>query len=697
MKEYSRDCIRNIALVAPHGAGKTSLAEAILYTHGATDKLGKVDDGSSVLDYEPEEKHRRMSINSHITFFETRSHLVNLIDTPGFLNFLYEAENAVKAADGVVLVAGAVGSAESGLQLKKYWDIAGGLPSMIFVNKLDKENTSFEATVSGIAKELSGVKVIPLTLPIGEQHDFKGIVDLVDMKAYAYDGTGGAQEIPVPDDMMDAAAAAREEIIETVAELDDDLLEKYLDGEPVDEDKITTLLHEGILDGCVVPVFFGSATGLVGLNVLSGAITRYMPSPLERKPLKGLLPEGGETEIAPGEKGPFSAYVFKTISDPYAGKISIFRVYSGTLNGDGGAYNATKGNKEKLGHFHRLLGKKEFPLSPASCGDIVAVNKLKDASTGDTLTDEAHQMIIPSVPLPAAVLSYAIEAKTRNDEDKLMPSLARIHEEDPTIHYRIDEETKEFLLSGTGQSHVEATVNKLRDTYGVNVELKTPRVPYRETIRGRAKAEGKYIKQTGGKGQYGDAWVEVEPLPRGGGFEFVNNIVGGAIPKNFIPSVEKGVVDSMKKGILAGYPVVDVKLTLFDGKYHTVDSSDMAFQIAGSMGFRKAMEDASPVLLEPVMKMEITIPDECMGDVIGDINARRGKVSGFDSLSGTNIIRALIPMAEILTYAPDLRAITSGRGTFSMDFSHYEELPDHIASKIIEKEHTVTAEAHAGH
>ena len=697
MKEYSRDCIRNIALVAPHGAGKTSLAEAILYTHGATDKLGKVDDGSSVLDYEPEEKHRRMSINSHITFFETRSHLVNLIDTPGFLNFLYEAENAVKAADGVVLVAGAVGSAESGLQLKKYWDIAGGLPSMIFVNKLDKENTSFEATVGGIAKELSGVKVIPLTLPIGEQHDFKGIVDLVDMKAYAYDGTGGAQEIPVPDDMMDAAAAAREEIIETVADRDDDLLEKYLDGEPVDEDKITTLLHEGILDGRVVPVFFGSATGLVGLNVLSGAITRYMPSPLERKPLKGLLPEGGETEIAPGEKGPFSAYVFKTISDPYAGKISIFRVYSGTLNGDGGAYNATKGNKEKLGHFHRLLGKKEFPLSPASCGDIVAVNKLKDASTGDTLTDEAHQMIIPSVPLPAAVLSYAIEAKTRNDEDKLMPSLARIHEEDPTIHYRIDEETKEFLLSGTGQSHVEATVNKLRDTYGVNVELKTPRVPYRETIRGRAKAEGKYIKQTGGKGQYGDAWVEVEPLPRGGGFEFVNNIVGGAIPKNFIPSVEKGVVDSMKKGILAGYPVVDVKLTLFDGKYHTVDSSDMAFQIAGSMGFRKAMEDASPVLLEPVMKMEITIPDECMGDVIGDINARRGKVSGFDSLSGTNIIRALIPMAEILTYAPDLRAITSGRGTFSMDFSHYEELPDHIASKIIEKEHTVTAEAHAGH
>ncbi|MCC6712865.1 MAG: elongation factor G [Candidatus Dadabacteria bacterium] len=697
MKEYSRDCIRNIALVAPHGAGKTSLAEAILYTHGATDKLGKVDDGSSVLDYEPEEKHRKMSINSHITFYETRSHLVNLIDTPGFLNFLYEAENAVRAVDGVVLVAGAVGSAESGLQLKKYWDIAGGLPCMVFVNKLDRENTSYEATVSAVAKELAGVKVIPLTLPIGGQHNFKGLVDLVDMKAYAYDGSGGAREIPVPDDMMDAAAASREEIIETVAELDDDLLEKYLDGEPVDEDRITSLLHEGILDGRVVPVFFGSATGLVGLNVLSGAITRYMPSPLERKPMKGMLPEGGETDIAPGEKGPFSAYVFKTISDPYAGKITVFRVYSGTLNGDGGAYNATKGSKEKLGHFHRLLGKKEFPLSPASCGDIVAVNKLKDASTGDTLTDEAHQMIIPSVPLPAAVLSYAIEARTRNDEDKLMSSLARIHEEDPTIHYRIDEETKEFLLSGTGQSHVEATVNKLRDSYGVNVELKTPRVPYRETIRGRAKAEGKYIKQTGGKGQYGDAWVEVEPLPRGGGFEFVNNIVGGAIPKNFIPSVEKGVVDSMRKGILAGYPVVDVKLTLFDGKYHTVDSSDMAFQIAGSMGFRKAMEDASPVLLEPVMKMEITIPDECMGDVIGDINARRGKVSGFDSLSGTNIINALIPMAEILTYAQDLRAITSGRGTFSMDFSHYEELPDHIASKIIEKEQTVAAEAHAGH
>jgi elongation factor G len=683
MKEYGRESVRNVALVAPHGAGKTSLAESLLYLHGATEKLGKVDDGSSVLDYESEEKHRRMSINSHVAFFETKTHLVNLIDTPGFLNFLYEADNALKVVDGAVIVVGAVGG-DVAVQVRKYWDMTGGLPKIIFINKLEKENTSLDATLGSISKELK-VKLLPLILPIGQQHDFNGVIDVIEMKAYRYGGGAGFEEIPIPPDMEEAAGSQREKIIESVAELDDELLEKYLEGEAIDEGKIIRMLHEGILEAKVFPVLIGSATHMIGINVLSDAITKYLPSPAERKTIEGLGPAGEKVERKPDEKEPLSAYIFKTVSDPYAGKISIFRVFSGSLNGDSSVYNSSKKIKEKLGHLHRLIGKKEFPFSPALSGDIVAVNKLRDASTGDTLTDEAHQMVIEPVELPPAVLSYAIEPKSRNDEDKLNPSLAKIQEEDPTIHYRLDEETKEFLLSGTGQSHVEVIVNKLRDIYGVHVELKKPRVPYKETVKGKAKAEGKYIKQTGGRGQYGDAWLEVEALPRGKGFEFVNNIVGGVIPKNYIPSVEKGVVEAMKKGVAAGYPVVDLKVTLFDGKYHPVDSSDIAFQIAGSMGFRKAMEEARPVILEPVMKMEISVPDECMGDVIGDVNSRRGKVSGVDSLNGTHVVRALIPMAEVLTYAPELRSITSGRGTFSMDFSHYDEVPDHLAGKIIEE------------
>ncbi|OGE24123.1 MAG: translation elongation factor G [Candidatus Dadabacteria bacterium RIFCSPHIGHO2_12_FULL_53_21] len=683
MKEYGRESVRNIALVAPHGAGKTSLAEALLYLHGATEKLGKIDDGSSVLDYESEEKHRRMSINSHIAFFETKTHLVNLIDTPGFLNFLYEADCAIKVVDGAVIVVGAVGGDVS-VQVRKYWDMTGNLPKIIFINKLEKENTSLEATLGSISKDLK-VKLLPLILPIGQHHDFKGVIDVIEMKAYRYGGGAGFEEIPIPAEMEEAAGSQREKIIESVAELDDELLEKYLEGEAIDEGRIIRMLHEGILEAKIFPVLIGSATHMIGINVLSDAIAKYLPSPAERKTVEGLNPAGEKAERKPDPAEPLSAYIFKTVSDPYAGKISIFRVFSGTLNGDTSVYNSSKKIREKLGHLHRLIGKKEFPFTPAVSGDIVAVNKLKDASTGDTLTDEAHQMTIEPVELPPAVLSYAIEPKSRNDEDKLNPSLARIVEEDPTIHYRLDEETKEFLISGTGQSHVEVIVNKLRDTYGVHVELKKPRVPYKETVKGKAKAEGKYIKQTGGRGQYGDAWLEVEALPRGRGFEFVNNIVGGAIPKNFIPSVEKGVVEAMKRGVAAGYPVVDMKVTLYDGKYHTVDSSDIAFQIAGSMGFRKAMEDAKPVILEPVMKIEIMIPDECMGDVIGDVNSRRGKVSGVDPLNGTHVVKALIPMSEVLTYAPELRSITSGRGTFSMDFSHYDEVPDHLVSKIIDE------------
>ncbi|MGB3363518.1 MAG: elongation factor G [Thermodesulfobacteriota bacterium] len=681
MAEFSRDSIRNIALIAPHGAGKTSLAEAMLFMHGATDKLGKVDDGSSTLDYESEEKNRKMSINSHVAFFETKNHFINVVDTPGFLNFLYETDSAIKTSDGAVVLVEAV-QGEAPVQIRKYWEMAGDIPRLIFVNKLDRENTSLEDTVNSISKEL-GVKALLFTLPIGEEGNFNAVIDYVKMKAYTYDSDGNTQGIPIPEDMIEKAKAEREKIVEAVAELDDELLVKYLDGQEIDEDLMIKMLHQGILDAKIYPVFAGSATNLLGIKALVVGICRYLPSPIERKAITANDQHGEETQIAPEENGPAAGYIFKTISDPYAGKISIFRVFSGSIKSDSTIYNSSKGAKEKLGHLHRLIGKKEFPVDVAECGDIVAVNKLKEAHTGDTLCEESNPRIIPPAELPSAVLSFAIEPKSRNDEDKLNPSLAKIHEEDPTFDYHMDDETNEFLLSGTGQSHVEVIVKKLQDIYGVNVELHTPTVPYKETIRGKSTTEAKYVKQTGGKGQYGVVSIMIEPLKRGENFEFVNKIVGGAIPKNYIPSVEKGIIDAMKSGAIAGYPVIDIKVTLFDGKFHAVDSSDMAFQIAGSMGLRQAMKDAKPILLEPVMKMEITIPEDSMGDVIGDVNSRRGKVSGVDSLAGTHLINALIPMSEVLTYAPELRSITSGRGTFTMDFSHYDEVPHQQAEKII--------------
>lgn len=681
MAEFSRDTIRNIALIAPHGAGKTSLAEAMLFMHGATDKLGKVDDGSSTLDYESEEKNRKMSINSHVAFFETKNHFINVVDTPGFLNFLYETDSAIKTSDGAVVLVEAV-QGESPVQIRKYWEMAGDIPRLIFVNKLDRENTSLEDTVNSISNEL-GVKALLFTLPIGEEGNFNAVIDYVKMKAYTYDSDGNTQGIPIPEDMIEKAKAEREKIVEAVAELDDELLVRYLDGQEIDEDLMIKMLHQGILDAKIYPVFAGSATNLLGIKALVVGICRYLPSPIERKAITANDQNGEETQIAAEENGPAAGYIFKTISDPYAGKISIFRVFSGSIKSDSTIYNSSKGAKEKLGHLHRLIGKKEFPVDVAECGDIVAVNKLKEAHTGDTLCEESNPRIIPPAELPSAVLSFAIEPKSRNDEDKLNPSLAKIHEEDPTFDYHMDDETNEFLLSGTGQSHVEVIVKKLQDIYRVNVELHTPTVPYKETIRRKSTTEAKYVKQTGGKGQYGVVSIMIEPLKRGENFEFVNKIVGGVIPKNYIPSVEKGIVDAMKSGAQAGYPVIDVKVTLFDGKFHAVDSSDMAFQIAGSMGFRQAMKDAKPILLEPVMKMEITIPEDSMGEVIGDVNSRRGKVSGVDSLAGTQLINALIPMSEVLTYAPELRSITSGRGTFTMDFSHYDEVPHQQAEKII--------------
>ncbi|HEX3036161.1 MAG TPA: elongation factor G [Thermodesulfobacteriota bacterium] len=684
MKEYPRENVRNVGIVAHRGAGKTSLAEAMLYLSGATDKLGKVDDGSSILDYEAEEQKRKMSINTHVAFYEWNDHLVNLVDTPGFANFLYETESALRVVDGAIVIVSGITGVKA--QTEKYWQMAAdlGIPRLIFMNKLDRERANFENAIADIEKDLE-VRPVPFTIPIGEEENFKGVVDLIEMKAFIY-GDGGKYSVEsIPEDLAEQAESWRERVVEAVAEMDDELLEKYLNGETFENALIYKMIREGVLSAQIVPVFVGSAAKLIGINLLMDAACRYLPSPLERPVIKGKNSKGEDVEKEPNLEESMSAFVFKTISDPYAGKMSILRVFSGSLKPDSLIYNSVKKSREKIGPIFRIMGKKQSPANPVLFGDIVVINKLKDTETGDSLSDDANPFLIPPVVLPQAVMSYAIQPKSRADEDKLLSSLSRVREEDPTIQFRRDEETNEFLLSGTGQVHVEVIVDKLKNTYGVSVDMKTPKVPYKETIRGTAKAEGKYIKQTGGRGQYGDAWLEIEPLTRSGGYEFVNKIVGGVIPKNFIPSVEKGVIEAMQRGTLAGYPVVDVRVTLFDGKHHPVDSSDIAFKIAGSMGFKKAMESAQPVLLEPVMRMEIFTPEDFLGDVIGDVNARRGKVSGVEPQSGGHVVKALVPMAEILTYAPELRSITSGQGMFTMEFSHYEEVPSHLASKIIEE------------
>jgi elongation factor G len=682
MKEYRRENVRNIAIIAHHGAGKTSLAEAMLYLGGATEKLGKTSDNTSVLDFEHEEQNRKMSTNTHVGFCEWNGHLFNIVDTPGFSNFLYETVSALRVVDSAIVIVSGITGVKA--QTEKFWELASSLslPRLLYMNKLDRERANFGNAIADIEKDL-GVKPTPLFLPIGEEENFSGVVDLLRMEAYLYEG-GKRKAVPIPEALHDEVVEWRERLVESVAETDDVLLEKYLNGETIDNEALTLGIRNGVLTSKIVPVVVGSATKLYGVDTLLDSVVSYLPSPLDRPGVTMIDPRGESIIRKPDEKAPLSALVFKTISDPYAGKISILRMFSGTIRPDSYVYNSTKGVKEKIGHLSKLIGKKQYPVPQALAGDIVAAVKLKETLTGDTLCEDGGFLRIPYVDMPNPVISYAIEPKTRTDEDKLMGSLVKIKEEDPTIQFKRDEQTNEFLISGSGQVHIEVVVEKLKSTYGVNVDLKTPKVPYKETIKATAKAEGKYIKQTGGRGQYGDVWLQIEPLPRGEGFVFVDRIVGGVIPKNFIPSVEKGVREAMQKGVLASYPVTDVKVTLFDGKHHPVDSSDIAFQIAGSMGFKKAMEAAKPVLLEPVMKMEIVVPEDSLGEVIGDINARRGKVLGVEPQAGGHVIRAIVPMSEVLSYAPELRSITSGRGIFTMEFSHYDEVPSHQASKIIE-------------
>ncbi len=686
MAKHDVSVIRNFSVVAHGGAGKTSLVEAMLYSAGAIDRMGSVDAGNTVTDFDPEEIERRITISSAVAYCDWKGSRMNIIDTPGFINFIEDARGCLRVSDGAVIIVSAISGVKA--ETEKIWKYACEfeLPRIIFVNKMDRENADFARAVGEIEKSFE-TEAIALNIPIGEGPSFSGIVDIVKLKAYRFTD-GGTEEADIPSELSGNVELYRKKLVEKIAESDDVLLERYLEGGELTADEIVKGIKEGSLTRKFIPVVCGSAVQNRGVDMLMDTALLCLPSPEEMariSPVRGRVPgEGSEVIRQPDESEPFSAYVFKTIADPFTGKLTLMRVYSGSLSADSTVYNSSSDTKERIGQVFHLLGKKHVPAQVLGPGEIGGVAKLKATNTGDTLCDPSNPVVFDRVRFSEPIISYAIAPKSKGDEDKVSSGLHRILEEDPTLRFHRDEDTNEMLLSGMGQVHIEIAIQKLKRKFGVDVEMKTPKIPYRETIRAHAKAQGKYKKQSGGRGQYGDCWIEIEPLPRGGGFEFVNKIVGGVIPRQYIPAVEKGVVEAMKGGALAGYPMVDVRVTLYDGSYHSVDSSEMAFKIAGSMAMKKAAAEAKPVLLEPMMRVEVITPDDALGSVIGDLNAKRGKVQGVEPQAGGNQkITALVPMAEMLTYANQLNSLTSGRGLYSMEFSHYEDVPGHIAQKLI--------------
>lgn len=687
MKKYEPGAIRNVGIFSHGGEGKTSIVDAMLFLAGENTRLGSVDDGTSLMDYEPEEVERKITISSALACFEWGKNKINLLDTPGDDNFISDAKLCMRVVDGAIIIVSAVSGVK--VQTEKVWGYANefGATAGIFINKMDRERADFARTIEDIKKNFTDKTCLAVQVPIGQEEDFKGIIDLLSMKAYIYkdDVSGVFDTVDIPAAEADLAQKYREQLVETAVEMDDEVMERYLNGDEIRPEEIEKCLNSGIAGNKIVPIFCGSAVKNIGINTLLDNIVKLFPAPTFKKEIDGINPKNGE-KIVREQSGaqPFSALVFKTITDPFAGKLTMFRVYSGEIHPDMTVLNVLKDEKERIGQIFYLVGKKQKPAGAASAGDIAVVAKLKDVQTGDTLCDEKAPIRYEGVTVPSPVISFSLQPKAKGDEDKLNTSLARLIEEDQTIKYSRDEQTKEFLLSGMGQVHIEVVVERMKRKFGVEVDLKDPKVPYKETIKGTCKVQGKYKKQSGGKGQYGDTWLEMGPMPRGEGFEFVDKIVGGAIPRQYIPAVEKGIAEALNQGILAGYPVVDFRVTLYDGSYHDVDSSEMAFKIAASMGFKKGLEQCKPVLLEPIMKMEVIVPDENMGDIMGDMNARRGKIMGVETKGSNQVVKAVVPMAEVLRYAPDLRSMTGGRGTFTMEFSHYEEVPAQISEKIVE-------------
>ncbi|MBF8278582.1 MAG: fusA [candidate division NC10 bacterium] len=677
--------IRNVGIVAHGGAGKTTLAEAILFDAGATSRLGKVEDGTTVTDFDEDEIKRRMSISSALAFCEWKGHKLNLVDTPGASIYLTDTRNCLRVLDSALVVVSSVSGVK--VQTEKVWSFAesGNKTRVIFINKMDQEQADFFRVLEDVRKNLCSIAT-PVQLPIGAEASFRGIVDLIRMKALTYQGggTGKSSEGEIPSDLKPKAEELRAALMEAVAESDDKLLERYLEAGTLSAEELKAGLKRGVLGGRVVPVLCGSALKNIGIQPLLDLLTDVCPSPADRPAVEGLDPKSGERLTRESsEDAPFSALVFKTITDPYAGKITLFRVYSGLLSSDSTVYNVSKGSKERIGQVVLLRGKNQVQVPALGPGDLGAVVKLKETGTGDTLCDERNPIRLQPMEIPSPIIEYAIMPKTKGDEEKMSVGLQRLREEDPSLQVRRDPQTKEIILAGMGKAHLEIAIERLKRKFGLEVQMKTPRVPYKETIHGRVEVQGRHKKQTGGRGQFGDCWIKLEPLPRGGGYEFVNQVVGGAIPRQYIPAVEKGIVEAMEEGVLAGYPVVDVRVTVYDGSYHTVDSSEMAFKIAGSLAFKKGVLQANPGLLEPIMTVEVAVPDESMGDVIGDLNSKRGRVLGVETKGKGQVIKAQVPLAEMLEYATQLKAITSDRGDYTMEFSHYDELPPHLKERVI--------------
>ncbi|MDD3032207.1 MAG: elongation factor G [Atribacterota bacterium] len=681
MTKIDVDKVRTFAVVGHGDSGKTSLTEALLYDSNMITRLGKIEQGNTVADYDPKETKRGITINSSLAYLNWKNSTFNIIDTPGYLDFIIDTKTSLRVVDTALIVVCGVSGVE--VQTEKVWDYTEefALPKVFFINKIDRERADFERT-SQMIKDYFGQNAVPVQLPIGSEESFEGVVDLLKMKAYYFttdsEGKSQMEEKDIPDDIKEKASDLRQKMIEAVAENNDEVLMKYLEGEELTQEEILTCLRGGIIDRKVFPVLCGSATKNIGIELLLDFIKDYFPSPVDLPEIEVKdLKEQKEIKIKRSlQDSPFSALVFKTVADPYVGNLTYFRVFSGELNSDSTVYNSTHDIENKVAKIYRMQGKEQTAVDKVTPGGIGAIAKLKKTNTGDTLCDKEHPIEFTKVGYPEPIMKLAITPKSKGDEDKLSIAINRIVEEEPTIQVYRDEDTGETIIAGMGESHLDVVIETMETKFGVEIEKSTPKVGYKETIRNKVQAEGKYKKQSGGRGQYGHCFVEFEPQERGNGFEFVDKIVGGVIPKQYRPAVEKGIVEAMKKGVVAGYPTVDIKATLYDGSYHTVDSSEMAFKVAGSMAFKKGAAEANPVLLEPIYTLTVTIPKDYMGDIIGDLNSKRGKIMGMDEdEKGKQLIKAQVPQAEIFRYSIDLRSITQGRGTYTMKFSHYEEVP----------------------
>jgi elongation factor G len=684
MSHKAADRIRNVALIGHRGSGKTSLHEALLFEAGVVNRLGRVEDGTTTSDYEADEQAREMSIGATVSSFDHEGRKINLIDTPGDPSFIADTVASLRVADAAVIVVNGVMGVE--VHTERLWQRADreGLARLVYVNMLDRERADFFRALESLQNAF-GNHVVATEIPIGFEHEVRGVVDLIDMKAFLAQGEGRGAPEPqdIPEELQAQAQEYREKLMDEVAENSDELMERYLDGEEIDHDEIVTVLKRGVTDGRIFPVTCGVATRNLGTTRLLEALVEDLPSPAMRGPVTALGEDGEEVEIAPEEDGELVAYVFKTLADPYAGRLNLFRVFSGVIKGDSQVTNVTRRAKERIGQILIPRGKEHEQTDELGAGDIGAIAKLKETRAGDVLADKDSKVSFPPLDLPAPVMAFAFEPKTKGDEDKAASAIRRLEEEDPTLDVHRDQQTGEQIIAGLTQIHVEVIVDRMKDRFGAEIELHPPRVPYLEAIRKSAKAHGRYKKQTGGRGQFGDCHIEIAPGESGTGFEFIDEIKGGAIPKGFIPAVEKGVAEAMQHGTLAGYPVKDLQVRLYDGQYHRVDSSENAFKVAGSMAFKDAMEQADPVLLEPIMLLTVSVPEDVVGDVVGDLNSRRGRPLGMEAKGSATEIKAEVPMAEVLDYARDLRQITGGRGDYTMEFARHEEIPSHLSQKVI--------------